>query len=180
LNKNAIEVEQHFQEAIDNGTISPCFAPFDSPNWLLSTNDGDTEIFVYYSQTGRQATIIAYRTNEVNNLHNLFASTAAALDEEGAAYVEILVSAHDYIHQQYAYAARYIPSAYLPGFRLCNDGLRDDYLILSRTFRHFDFTDAVISERNVQFLRRYLMSYYELYIQPILGPLTLEGQNEDW
>ncbi len=176
--KDTEKVAERFQMAIKNKTISPCFSPFDDPNWLLSTPDGQAEIFVYYSAAGKQATIIAYCARQADNLHHLFSSAANVLDEEGAAYVEILVSAHDLLNQQYAYAARYLPSAYLPAFMLSSDGFRDDYLILSRTFRQLDFTDAHISERNVKFLRCYLSSYYQLYIQPILGPLGVEVKNE--
>jgi hypothetical protein len=166
--KDSPEAASKFRHYQESRRISNSFFPFHAPNWILSTDDGGTEVFIAYEMHGRQACIVGYRTDHVN-IHDLLDSIAVALQGAGADYVELLVDAYDYGLQQAAYTARYIPSAYFPAMRLADDGLRDDFFVLSRTFRLLDFTGAVVTGDNFDFLQAYLRCYYELYIQPILG-----------
>ena len=79
----------------------------------------------------------------------------------------MLVDAYDYIIQQQAYTAKYIPSAYFPAMHLAGDGLRDDYFVVSRTFQIIDFTSSYVTQENLPYLRSYMRSYNELYIEPL-------------
>ncbi|MCC6278887.1 MAG: hypothetical protein IT289_13320 [Oligoflexia bacterium] len=168
LIKNEKEVVGLFRKYRDENRISNSFFPFHSPNWLLRSFDGGTEVFIWYGGVGQQASILGYRTDRVN-IHDVLDSVAYAIQNEGAAYVELLVDAYDYKLQQEAYTARYIPSAYFPAMHLTEDGLRDDYFVLSRTFRLLDFTGAYVSPEVFPYLQSYLRCYNELYIQPFLG-----------
>ncbi len=162
------EVAMLFRKYKSEGRISNSFFPFHTPNWLLTSEDGGTQVFVWYGGMGRQAAIVGYRSDRVDT-HDLLNSVAYALQAQGAAYLELLVNAYDPRLQQEAYTARFIPSAYFPGLQLAADGMRDDYFVLSRTFRLLDFNDAFVPEENCHYLQAYLKSYYELYIQPILS-----------
>jgi L-amino acid N-acyltransferase YncA len=171
VNKDEKEVVLKFRYYNENQRLSNSFFPFHMPNWILSTDDGATEVFVWYGGVGKHASILGYRTDRVN-IHDLLDSVAFTLQNQGAAYIELLVDAYDYILQQCAFTARYIPSAYFPAMKLANDGHRDDFFVLSRTFRLLDFTGAYLSQENHPFLQTYLRCYYNLYIQPVLGTNT--------
>ncbi len=177
LIKDEREVVLKFRHYSEQKRLSNSFFPFHMPNWLFASSDGGTEVFIWYGGVGKQASILGYRTDRVN-IHDLLNSVALELQNQGAAYVEMLVDAYDYTLQQEAYTARYIPSAYFPAMQLANDGQRDDYFVLSRTFRLLDFTGSFVSEENYPFLQAYLRCYNELYIQPILGSPTLNNNKK--
>lgn len=168
VNKDEREVVLKYRHYVENQRLSNSFFPFHMPNWILSSDDGASEVFVWYGGVGKHASIMGYRTDRVN-IHDLLDSVAHSLQLHGAAYVELLVDAYDYMLQQAAYTARFIPSAYFPALKLGNDGKRDDFFVLSRTFRLLDFTGAYVSKENFPFLQAYLRCYYDLYIQPVLG-----------
>jgi len=172
INKDAANVAQKFRLYSDQRRLSNSFFPFHVPNWILESQDGGTEVFIWYGGLGRQASILGYRTDRVD-VHDLLDAVALALQTAGAGYVELLVDAYDYVLQQAAYTARYIPSGYFPAMKLSHDGLRDDYFVLSRTFNLLDFTNAVVFGDNFKYLQAYLRCYYELYIQPLLGNVPL-------
>jgi N-acetylglutamate synthase-like GNAT family acetyltransferase len=169
--KDEKEVVPKFRYYNENQRLSNSFFPFHMPNWILSGDDGATEVFVWYGGVGKHASIMGYRTDRVN-IHDLLDSVALEMQNQGAAYIELLVDAYDYMLQQGAYTARYIPSAYFPAMKLAIDGYRDDFFVLSRTFRLLDFTGSYLSQENYPFLQTYLRCYYNLYIQPVLGANT--------
>jgi predicted GNAT family N-acyltransferase len=146
--------------------ISNSFFPFHKPNWLLSSEDGGTDVFIWYGGVGKQASILGFRTDRVN-IHDLLDAVAGALQRSGASYVELLVDAYDYLSQREAYAAKYIPSAYFPAMRLAGDGRRDDYFVVSRTFQIIDFTSSYVMTENLPYLKAYMRFYNELYIEPM-------------
>lgn len=165
INSDEKDVVLKFRLFQEQKRLSNSFFPFHMPKWILESEDGGTEVFIWYGGMGKQALIVGYRTDHVN-VHDILDSAAFALQSVGAAYVELLVDAYDYMLQQEAYTAKYIPSAYFPAMRLAEDGLRDDYFVLSRTFRILDFTNAVVTAENYPFLQAYLKCYNDLYIKP--------------
>jgi hypothetical protein len=146
--------------------ITNSFFPFHEPNWLLSSEDGGTDVFIWYGGVGKQASILGFRTDRVD-IHDLLDAVAGALQRSGASYVELLVDAYDYMVQRDAYAAKYIPSAYFPAMRLAGDGLRDDYFVVSRTFQIIDFTSSYVTQENLPYLKAYMRFYNDLYIEPM-------------
>ncbi len=157
-----------FRELAAEKRLANSFFPFHSPNLIFRSSNGHTEVFVSLKGRHRQAAILGYRTDVVD-IENVLDSVARALHKQGASYVEFLVDAHDYRLQQQAFTARYIPSAYFPAMRLGSDGLRDDVIIVSRTFSLLDFTGSVMKGDNLKYLKAYFRHYHELYIEPILG-----------
>jgi acetyltransferase (GNAT) family protein len=146
--------------------ITNSFFPFHEPNWLLSSEDGGTDVFIWYGGVGKQASILGFRTDRVD-IHDLLDAVAGALQRSGASYVELLVDAYDYMVQRDAYAAKYIPSAYFPAMRLTADGRRDDYFVVSRTFQIIDFTSSYVTQENLPYLKAYMRFYNDLYIEPM-------------
>lgn len=161
--------KERFAQLSNERRISNSFFPFHSPNRILRSEDGGTEVFVWLAGPGKQAAILGYRTDHVNT-HDVLDSVAVALQREGAAYVELLVDAYNYSLQQEAYTARFIPSGYFPAMKLNSDGHRDDFFVLSRTFRLLDFTASVVQGTSLKFLRAYLRHYHDLYLKPLLDP----------
>jgi N-acetylglutamate synthase-like GNAT family acetyltransferase len=157
-----------FKELALEKRVANSFFPFHSPNLIFRCPSGHTEVFVSLKGRHRQAAILGYRTDMVD-IQDVLDSVALALHKQGASYVEFLIDAHDYRLQQQAYTARYIPSAYFPAMRLGADGLRDDVIIVSRTFSLLDFTGSVLRGDNLKYLKAYFRHYHELYIKPILG-----------
>lgn len=169
------ETAKRFDQLVNEQRLANRFFPFHRPNQILMTEDGGTEVFVCYDGEGKQASILGYRTDRVD-LHDLLDSVAATLQRAGAGYVDLLVDAYDFILQQAAFTARFVPSAYFPAMKLNDDGLRDDFFVLSRTFRLLDFSGIVLTGTNLKFLRAYIRYYHELYIQPILGEAPKSSQ----
>jgi hypothetical protein len=161
--KRTVELFDRYKE---QKRISNSFFPFHKPNWLLSSEDGGTDVFIWYGGVGKQASILGFRTDRVN-IHDLLDAVAGALQRSGASYVELLVDAYDYLSQREAYAAKYIPSAYFPAMRLASDGRRDDYFVVSRTFQIIDFTSSYVMQENLPYLKAYLRFYNQLYIDPM-------------
>ena len=102
--QDAADVAARYRTYSEQNRVSQSFFPFHFPNWSFATDDGGTEVFVWYGGVGKQAAIVGYPTDRVNT-HDLLDAVARALDAAGAAYVELLVDAYDYNHQQEAYAA---------------------------------------------------------------------------
>ncbi len=146
--------------------ISNSFFPFHSPNAVLSAEDGGADVFLWSGGVGKQTMILGFRSDYASH-HDLLDAVALAVQNSGAAYVELLVDAYDYVIQQEAYTAKYIPSAYFPAMRLAGDGHRDDYFVVSRTFRIIDFTSAYVARESLPYLRSYMRSYQALYIEPL-------------
>lgn len=161
--KRTIEL---FDLYLDQKRISNSFFPFHKPNWLLSSADGGTDVFIWNGGVGKQASILGLRTDRIN-IHDLLDAVAGALQRSGTSYVELLVDAYDYMSQREAYAAKYIPSAYFPAMRLASDGLRDDYFVVSRTFQIIDFTSSYVTQENLPYLKAYMRFYNDLYIEPM-------------
>jgi len=173
INRNQEEVARRYQWGVENELFAIPFYPFQLPNMLLVAEDVGEEVFVWYDDRGKRAAITGYRS-DCRDVGGLFRAVAATMESYGAANLELLVSAHDPIAQQGAYAARFLPCAYFPAMHLRCDGCREDYLILSRTFRLLDFGHIAVSQLNAKFLRVYMLAYYRLYIEPLLGPLPPE------
>ncbi len=167
INKDEKSVISKFHQYTEQNRISSSFFPFHLPNMMLSSDDGGSEVFIWYTGFGKQAAIVGFRTDWVNK-QDLLNSVAIEMQKAGASYVELLVDAYDYICQQEAYTARFLPSAFFPSLRVAKDGKRDDYFILSRTFGLLDFTGSVVTGDSQLYLREYLKCYYEIYIEPIL------------
>lgn len=165
--KDSKKTIQLFDLYKEQRRISNSFFPFHKPNWLLSSEDGGTDVFIWYGGVGKQASILGFRTDRID-IHDLLDATACALQRSGASYVELLVDAYDYMVQRDAYAAKYIPSAYFPAMRLAAaDGRRDDYFVVSRTFQIIDFTSSYVMPENLPYLKAYMRFYNQLYIDPV-------------
>ncbi len=162
-----VEARKRFHQLSMEKRVSNSFFPFHKPTHILATDDGGTEVFVWFAGVANQTAIVGYRTDRVN-VHDLLDSVAATLQKMGAGYVELLVDAYNFVLQQEAFTARFIPSAYFPAMRLNHDGLRDDYFVLTRTFHLLDFTGSIVQGENLHFLRAYLRHYHDLYFKPIL------------
>jgi len=164
--KDSRKTVELFRAYKEQRRISNSFFPFHEPNWLLASEDGGTEVFIWYGGVGKQASILGFRTDRIDS-HDLLDAVAGALQRSGASYVELLVDAYDYMVQRDAYAAKYIPSAYFPAMRLQTDGRRDDYFVVSRTFQIIDFTSSYVMTENLPYLKSYMRFYNELYIEPV-------------
>jgi hypothetical protein len=174
LSRDEGDSVERFRRFSEEGRLSNPFFPFHLPHWRLFTADGGTDVFVWYEHHGKQASILGYRTDLVHT-QDLLDAVAWKLREAGAAYVELLVDAYDYMLQQEAYTARYIPSAYFPAMKLASDGARDDYFVLSRTFQLLDFSNTFVSPENFEFLQAYMRYYTELYIDPVRRKMAAQA-----
>ena len=160
------EVVSKFRQFSEEKRIRNSFFPFHAPNRLLKSEDGGTDVFLWYGGVGKQASIVGFRTDQVN-IHDLLDSVAVAIQRTGASYIELLVDAYDYTSQQEAFTAKYIPSGYFPAMRLANDGLRDDFFVVSRTFQIIDFTRSTVTTEVYPYLQAYMRYYQALYIDPV-------------
>jgi hypothetical protein len=172
LNQDQAEVSRRYEFCHEQGFLRIQFTPFLHPNCMLASNDGGGEIFVNYNASNRQAVIVDYWCSQ-GDIGSILKAAGHTLHELGAAYIEMLISAHDYLQQKQAYAAHYLPCAYLPAVHLARDGFRDDYFVFSRTCQPLDFEQCVISDENAHFLRAYLKLRQE-HPAPFDGTSTVE------
>jgi hypothetical protein len=170
LNQDQAEVSRRYQFCLEQGFLRIQFTPFLYPNCVLACNDG--EVFVNYNASNKQAVIVDYWCSQ-GDTGPILKAAGHTLNELGAAYIEMLISARDYLQQKQAFAARYLPCAYLPAVHLAKDGFRDDYFVFSRTCQPLDFERCVISNENTAFLRAYLKLHQEHPI-PFDGASTIE------
>ena len=75
IHQNSEEAAEKFRHFSEQNRMANSFFPFHLPHWILSTEDGGTDVFVWYEHHGKQASILGYRTDRVN-IHDLLDSVA--------------------------------------------------------------------------------------------------------
>ena len=155
-------IRSRFARHRNRGLFAASFVPFHDPNLLLVTPDQKTEVFLHHDRSDRYSIILGGHTEERDGTR-VFKSIAAALNELGVSYIELLVDAYSPELQAHALNARFLPSAYFPAFRRVG-ARRWDYVVFSRSFEIFDFRNVRLISIYRNFLKEYLSVWQRLYI----------------
>ncbi|MCR5661116.1 MAG: hypothetical protein K6G50_03180 [bacterium] len=135
------------------------FYPLHAPNLLLADKDRTIKAFLYYHETDGHASLVGLETGTAE-MPVLLESIAKAAEKLGAKYLEALASAYDPLIQAQLWQADFIPSAWFPSARLSDeDGKREDYLAVSRSFVPMHFKGLKLTKES----KPYLLEYYKAY-----------------
>lgn len=148
----------------DKDLMQRVFFPFNDPNLLFSAKDGSADIFVNFNKLDGNGVILGYRHTgpDIRNTLMWFCEEAS---KSGMRYIEMLINAFRPDKQRIALDARFLPCAYFPAMRMNDDGLREDYLIFSRSFENLDFMSMNLVDTNRRFLDAFMKCWYELLVR---------------
>lgn len=158
------EIQEKFYRYQDKDLMQRVFFPFIDPNMLFSATDGSADIFVNLNKMDGSGVILGYRYAgaDIRNLLMWFCEEAS---RSGMRYIEMLVNAFRPDRQRMALDAKFLPCAYFPAMRMNDDGLREDYLVFSRSFESLDFMNMNLVDTNRRFLDAFMKCWYELLVR---------------
>ncbi|MCX8173392.1 MAG: hypothetical protein N3F63_02120 [Thermoplasmata archaeon] len=164
-------IQRRFAQRKKTGATNVRYFSFFEPDLLLISDDGTTEVFVYFNRESRYCMLIA--ENMKRNIYERYleevCNTMLVL---GARYVEIMLPADDTELLFRALRARFIPSAYYPCMHPEN-GFLKDYVVFSRTFEAFDFNKIRLTGKAKEYLEHYIKVWSKFYLANAL-PLIEE------
>ncbi len=158
------EIIEKYYSYQDKDMMQRVFFPFTDPNLLFSAKDGSADIFVNFSQLDGNGVILGYRY-EGPDIRNALMWFCEEASKSGMRYIEMLVNAFRPDKQRMALDAKFLPCAYFPAMRMNDDGLREDYMIFSRSFESLDFMNMNLVDTNRRFLDAFMKCWYELLIR---------------
>lgn len=164
VKNNFEEISDLFYHYQDKDLMQKVFFPFTDPNMLFSATDGSADIFVNANHLDGNGVIVGYRFSgtDLRNTLMWFCEEAA---KSGMRYIEMLVSAFSPEKQRLALDAKFLPCAYFPAMKMNDEGLREDYLVFSRSFENLDFMDLHLADNNRRFLDAFMKCWYDLLVR---------------
>ena len=164
VNEDPAEIRRKFYSYQDKDLMMKVFFPFTDPNLLFTACDGSADIFVNFNRLDGNGVIVGYRY-EGKDLRNVLMWFCEAASQSGMRYIEMLVNAFKPEMQRLALDAKFLPCAYFPAMRMNFDGLREDYLVFSRSFENLDFMDMHLVDNNRRFLDAFMKCWYDLLVR---------------
>lgn len=158
------EISEKFYRYQDKDLMKRVFFPFTDPNMLFTAKDGTADIFVNFNSLDGNGVIVGYRFSgsDIRRTLMWFCEEAS---KSGMRYIEMLVSAYLPQKQRMALDARFLPCAYFPAMKINDDGLREDFLVFSRSFESLDFMDMHLVDNNRRFLDAFMKCWYDLLVR---------------
>ncbi len=157
-------ITEKFYHYQDKDLMQKVFFPFTDANMLFSAEDGSADFFVNLNKMDGNGVILGYR-HSGPDLRNTLMWFCEEASKSGMRYIEMLVNAFRPDKQRLALDARFLPCAYFPAMRINDDGLREDYLVFSRSFESLDFMNMNLGDTNRKFLDAFMKCWYELLVR---------------
>lgn len=159
-------VRRRYEELKARSELRLDFYPFHEPNLLLVSEDGSAEVVFHFNRKDSYCVCLGAKAAPGAPVTDLAAGVERALRRLGASYLEILAPLREAPALQAFLAQRYVPSAYYPAMRPSpgEPELRDDYVVLSKTFEPFDFRGVHLLGRFREYLDAYLAVWKKYYI----------------
>jgi hypothetical protein len=158
------EIDAKLFEYQDQDLMERIFFPFIEPNILFSSTDGTADFFVNFNPLDGSGVVLGFRYSGTN-LRQCLMWFCEEASKTGMRYIEMLISAFRPERQRLVLDAKFLPCAYFPAIRMSDEGLREDYLIFSRSFEKLDFMDLHLRGSNRRFLDAFMKSWYELLVR---------------
>lgn len=158
------DITAKFYRYQDKDLMKKVFFPFTDPNMLFSAKDGTSDIFVNCNPLDGNGVMVAYR-HSGKDLRNTLMWFCEAAAKSGMRYIEMLVNAFTPRKQRLALDAKFLPCAYFPAMKMSDDGLREDFLVFSRSFESLDFMDMHLVDNNRRFLDAFMKCWYDLLVR---------------
>ncbi len=164
LKDDIAEVREKYDVYQAKDLMDKVFFPFIEPNLLFSAKDGSADIFVNFNKLDGNGVILGYRFSG-NNLRTLLMWFCEEASKSGMRYIEMLVSAFKPQMQRLALDAKFLPCAYFPAMKMNSEGLREDFLVFSRSFESLDFMDMNLVDTNRRYLDAFMKCWYEMLVR---------------
>lgn len=164
LDENRADIREKFDEYQVKDLMQRVFFPFTEPNLLFTAEDGTADIFVNFNPLDGNGVIVGYRFSGTDLRRTLmwFCEEAA---KSGMRYIEMLVNAFKPDMQRLALDARFLPCAYFPSMKMNEEGMREDFIIFSRSFEKLDFMNMHLVDANRKFLDAFMKCWYSLLVR---------------
>jgi hypothetical protein len=121
---------------------------------VLSNPLQTQEVFCYLSSKDGYSTILGVHLEDETNYCELLHDASKMLRDQGARYIEILVRTDKPKIVSSVMDAGFIPSAFFPAMQL-KEGMRYDFVVLSRTFEVLDLNNVQLKGRYQEFWEQY-------------------------
>lgn len=164
VDENLDDIRAKYDSYQDKDMMQRVFFPFTEPNLLFTAKDGTADIFVNFNKLDGNGVILGYRFSGKDLRRTLmwFCEEAA---KSGMRYIEMLVNAFKPEMQRLALDAKFLPCAYFPSMKMNDDGMREDFIIFSRSFEKLDFMNMHLVDTNRRFLDAFMKCWYSLLIR---------------
>lgn len=168
-------VLERFKKMKTEGQLDNSFYPFHQPNYLITTPDQSVEIFLYINESDRHCVIIGVSIDQDKTDHyfHLMKQITDLLRNQNVRYIETIVRADNLGHIDNLIKAKFIPCAYFPAFQLVNE-TRYDFVVFSRSFEIFDFSNIQLEG----LYKDYLNFYYQSWKNSSLNPKLIQESDE--
>lgn len=154
-------VKNRFVNHTKDECIDFAFYPFIMPNVMITSPNGNIEIFLEINELDQSCIVIGCKIDREVSFTDLFLEVCNMLRDKGVRYIEMITRAHRLNIIDKMIKAKFIPSAYLPALQL-EDGKRYDYVIFSRSFEILDFNNIELTGVNEQYLKEYVKIWEEI------------------
>ncbi|MEV7004387.1 GNAT family N-acetyltransferase [Streptomyces sp. NPDC093982] len=138
------------------------FYPLHTPNILLTPADGGLEVYAYLNRTGGYCALVAAHPDPMAAAGWL-APVTRTLTRAGAGYVEALVPLEHHAALSAFAAQGFIAGAVYPAMRRDQDGFHD-YVVMSRTTEHINFSGLVVDPPLQPFLDSYVSAWASAHL----------------
>lgn len=157
-------IEEKLFRYQDEDLMERIFFPFIETNILFSSLDGTADFFVNFNPLDGCGVVLGLRYSG-NNLRQCLMWFCEEAAKTGMRYIEMLISSFRPDRQRLVLDAKFLPCAYFPALRMSDDGLREDYLVFSKSFEKLDFMDMHLRGSNRRFLDAFMKSWYGLLVR---------------
>jgi predicted GNAT family acetyltransferase len=168
-------VLERFQKVKLEGKLDNSFFPFHTPNVLITSPDQSTEAFLFINEVDRHCVIIGINADPTfqHNHLSLLKQIVDLLRSMNVRYIETIVRADKMNEIENVLKAKFIPCAYFPAFQLTASDkgeVRHDFVVFSRSFEIFDFSNIQLEGIYKEFLILYFEMWKEISLNPKLIP----------
>jgi hypothetical protein len=164
LERDEQKVLQLYRRYQDKDVLDKVFFPFTDPDLLFVSEDQQAEFFVNFNVVDGHAVVLGYRVQDPD-LRRMLMWFCESASQVGMRYIELIVNAFKPEMQRIASDARFLPCAYFPAMRMNDMGLREDYIVFSRSFEQLDFMDMHLVGPNRRFLDAFMKCWYEMLVR---------------
>lgn len=143
--------------------------PFLEPNRMLVTENGDLEVYFFFSKADKHCALIAFHDTAGREFRDLLRWSSDYIRHRcEARYIEFLLGAEQSHKISAAIETHFVPSAYFPAM-WPHGGRRYDHVAFSRTFEVLDFSGVELVGANASFVKQ----YYDYWCATALKPFLL-------
>ncbi|MCT4643052.1 MAG: GNAT family N-acetyltransferase [Bacteriovoracaceae bacterium] len=145
----------------NNNDIDLAFFPFHSPSTLITSEDGNIEVYLYINEIDKHCVITGVKIDKTVSFEKLFKKVSYMLRDKGVRYIEMIVRANRLNIIDKIIGSKFIPSGYVPAFQLEGDK-RYDYVVFSRSFQILDFEDLSFEGVNRLYVDEYIKNWMRI------------------